>query len=204
MKRRLFFSTIACLVLGALAWVLVQKLRGAALAGYEPAAQPLVQTVVATGRVAAVSRAQVGSPVTGMVVGRRVQEGDIVQPGDVLAVLRADDHAAAVGAAQAELAQLQESTRPQAQATLREADARQGPASREVQRRRVFVQRQMITREAMEQAIQAETTARTAVEQGQLVVRSLVAGNAGEAAAREGRQRQSVVGQHHDPRQSRQ
>lgn len=98
--------------LGALAWVLVQKLRGLALAGYEPAAQPLVQTVVATGRVAAVSRAQVGSPVTGMVVGRRVQEGDIVQPGDVLAALRADDFAAAVGEAQAALAQLQESTRP--------------------------------------------------------------------------------------------
>ena len=184
MKRRLFLFTIACLVLGALAWVLVQKLRAPALAGYELAARPLVQTVVATGRVAAVSRAQVGSPVTGVVVERRVQEGDIVQPGDVLAVLRADDLEAAVREAQAALAQLQESTRPQAQAALREAEARLAQASREVQRRRDLVQRQMITREAMEQAIQAETAARTAVEQGQLVVRSLVAGNAGEAAAR--------------------
>jgi HlyD family secretion protein len=42
----------------------------------------------------------------------------------------------------------------------------------------------MITREAMEQAVQAETIARTAAEQAQLAVRSLVAGNPGEAAAR--------------------
>jgi HlyD family secretion protein len=184
MKRGLFLFTVACLVFGALAWVLVQKMRGPVLAGYEVAARPLVQTVVATGRVAAVSRAQAGSPVTGVVVERRVQEGDLVQPGDVLAVLRADDLAAAVGEAQAALAQLQQSTRPQAQATLREAEARLAQAGREVRRRRDLVQRQMITAEAMELAIQAETAARTAVEQAQLTLQSLAAGNPGEAAAR--------------------
>lgn len=157
MKRGLLLFTIACLVLGALAWGIVQKMRGPALVGYEVAARPLVQTVVATGRVAAVSRAQVGSPVTGVVVERRVQEGDLVQPGDVLAVLRADDFEAAVREAQATLAQLQQSTRPQAQAALDEAEARLAQASREVQRRLDLVHRQMITREAMEQAIQAET-----------------------------------------------
>lgn len=184
MKRGLFLFTVACLVFGALAWGLVQKMRGPVLAGYEVAARPLVQTVVATGRVAAVSRAQAGSPVTGVVVERRVQEGDMVQAGDVLAVLRADDLEAAVGEAQAALAQLQQSTRPQAQATLREAEARLAQAGREVRRRRELVQRQMITPEAMEQAIQAETAARTAVEQAQLAVQSLAAGNPGEAAAR--------------------
>lgn len=184
MKRRLFLFTVVCLVVGALAWGLVQKMRGPVLAGYEVAARPLVQTVVATGRVAAVSRAQAGSPVTGVVVERRVQEGDVVQPGDVLAVLRADDLEAAVGEAQAALAQLQQSTRPQAQATLREAEARLAQAGRDVRRRRELVQRQMITPEAMELAIQAETAARTAVEQAQLAVQSLAAGNPGEAAAR--------------------
>ena len=184
MKRGLLLLTVACLVFGALAWGLVQKMRGPVLAGYEVAARPLVQTVVATGRVAAVSRAQAGSPVTGVVVERRVQEGDVVQPGDVLAVLRADDLEAAVGEAQAALAQLQQSTRPQAQATLREAEARLAQAGREVRRRRELVQRQMITPEAMELAIQAETAARTAVEQAQLAVQSLAAGNPGEAAAR--------------------
>ena len=184
MKRKLIFVTIAGLSVGALAWGLGYKMRGPALPGYEVAAQPLVQTVVATGRVAAVSRAQVGSPVTGVVVERRVQEGDVVQPGDVLAVLRADDLGASVREAEAALAQLQQSTRPQAQASLDEARARLAQASREAKRRRDLFQQQMITRETMEQATQAETVARTAVEQAQLTVRSLAAGNPSEAAAR--------------------
>jgi HlyD family secretion protein len=108
----------------------------------------------------------------------------MVRPGDVLAVLRADDLEASVREAQAALAQLQQSTRPQAQASLREAQARLAQASREATRRRDLFRQQMITRETMEQAVQAETVARTAVEQAQLTVRSLVAGNPGETAAR--------------------
>ena len=88
MKRRLILVALACLVLAAIAWVLLQKMRGPVLAAYQVLEQPLVQTVVASGRVVAVSRAQVGSPVTGVVVKRLVQEGDVVQPGDVLAALR--------------------------------------------------------------------------------------------------------------------
>ena len=184
MKRHLFLVSLACLVLSALAWGLTQKMRGPALAGYEVVARPLVQTVVATGRVVAVSRAQIGSQVTGVVIQRRVKEGDVVQPGDVLAVLRADDLEAAVREAEAALAQLQQSTRPQAQAALREAEARLAQAGREAQRRRDLFQRQAITRETMEQAIQAETIARTAAEQARLAARSLAAGNPNEAAAR--------------------
>lgn len=183
MKRPFLMVALACATVLAALFV-VQKLRGPVVAGYQVAAQPLVQVVVATGRVAAVSRAQVGSPVTGVVLERRVREGDVVRAGDVLAVLRADDLAAAVSEAQAALEQLQQSTRPQAQASLREAEARLAQASREAQRRRALFQRQMITRETMEQAAQAETVARTAVEQARLAVRSLAAGNPGEAAAR--------------------
>lgn len=184
MKRIFLIGIIVCSATGALAWGLVQSMRGPALAGYKVTARPLVQTVVATGRVAAVSRAQVGSPVTGVVVERRVKEADLVKPGDVLAVLRADDLEAAVREAEAALAQLQQSTRPQAQASLREAQARLAQASREAKRRRELFEQQMITREAMEQAVQAETSARTAVEQVLLTARSLVSGNPGEAAAR--------------------
>lgn len=159
-------------------------MRGSALAGYKVAERPLVQTVVATGRVVAVSRAQIGSPVTGVVIERRVREGDRVQAGDVLAVLRADDMEAAVRDAEAALAQLQQSTRPQAQAALREAEARLTQATREAQRRRDLFQQQAIAREEMEQAIQAETTARANAEQARLTARSLLAGNPAEAAAR--------------------
>ena len=134
MKRSVVFAAIGCIALGAIGWGVLQKVRGPALDGYQVASRPLVQTVVATGRVVAVSRAQVGSPVTGVVVERRVQEGDAVQPGDVLAVLRADDLEATVREAEAALAQLQQSTRPQAQAALREAEARLLQASREASR----------------------------------------------------------------------
>ena len=161
----------------ALAFWLIQRMRGSALAGYKVAERPLVQTVVATGRVVAVSRAQIGSPVTGVVIERRVREGDRVQAGDVLAVLRADDMEAAVRDAEAALAQLQQSTRPQAQAALREAEARLTQATREAQRRRELFQQQAIAREEMEQAIQAETTARANTEQARLTARSLLAGN---------------------------
>ena len=184
MKRSAVFAAIGCIVLGAIGWGVLHKMRGPALDGYQVASRPLVQTVVATGRVVAVSRAQVGSPVTGVVVERRVQEGDAVQPGDVLAVLRADDLQATVREAEAALAQLQQSTRPQAEAALREAEARLLQASREVTRRRDLLKRQLIARETLEQAMQVETVARTAAEQARLAARSLAAGNPNEAAAR--------------------
>ncbi|MBY4596954.1 efflux RND transporter periplasmic adaptor subunit [Ottowia caeni] len=184
MKRRALFVGIALLFLAILAWVLTLKTLGPSLPGYEITARPLVQTVVATGRVTAVSRAQVGSPVTGVVVERRVREGDVVKPGDVLVVLRADDLEATVREAQAALAQLQQSTRPQAQAALREAEAQSAQASREVQRRRALFDQQAISREEMERAIQAETVARAAAEQARLNLQSLVAGNPNETAAR--------------------
>lgn len=183
MKRPLLLIGIASAGLAVLAWGGIRVMQGPTLTGYPVTARPLVQTVVATGRVAALSRAQVGSPVTGVVIERRVTEGDVVSPGDVLAVLRADDLIAGVHEAEAALAELRQSSRPQAQAALREAQARLAQATREAQRRRDLLDKQMISRETMEQAIQAETIARTAAEQAQLTARSLSAGQANEAAA---------------------
>ncbi len=176
---------VVLLVLAAavLGWFMLQKARGPVHEGYQVTERPLVQTVVATGRVVALSRAQVGSPLTGVVLERRVEEGDVVQPGDVLAVLRADDLDAAVREAESALAQLQQSTRPQALAALREAEARLTQASRESARRRDLVERQLIAREAMEQAIEAETIARTAAEQARLAASALATGKPAEAAA---------------------
>ena len=183
MSRRLRLAAALVLVVAALGWLLLGKLRGPELAAYEVTARPLVQTVVATGRVVAVSRAQVGSPVTGVVLERRVQEGDAVQPGDVLAVLRADDLEAQAAEATAALDQLRRSTRPRAQAAVREAEARLEQASREATRRRDLFARQLIAREALEQALQAETVARTAAEQARLAMQDLAEGGPAEAAA---------------------
>ncbi|MFA7542305.1 MAG: hypothetical protein WCZ02_09500, partial [Lysobacterales bacterium] len=55
---------LAALLLGA--W-LVAGLRGPVLPGYPVQNGPLVQNVVATGRVASPSRVQVGAEITGLV-----------------------------------------------------------------------------------------------------------------------------------------
>lgn len=172
----------ALLLLAAgLAWLVYRQAQGPAFPAYRIEARPLVQTVVATGRVVTPSRVQVGSEITGVVLQRKVEEGDQVQPGDLLAVLRADDLAARVREAEAALAQLRESTRPQAAAALRRAEAQLAQASREAQRRSELLQRGLIAREALELAIQAETVARAAAEQARLAARSLGPGRADEA-----------------------
>lgn len=183
MKSR-FGLVVVCLVLAALAWLAVLKFSGPRLPAYKVVEQPLVQTVVATGRVAALSRAQVGSTITAVVVERRVREGDRVRPGDVLAVLRAEDLEAAVREAEASLEELQQSTRPQADAALRETEATLEQAQREARRRQELFRQNAIAREDLERAVQAEATARAAFERAKLAAQALASGQPNEALAR--------------------
>lgn len=168
-----------------LALALFRHWQGPKLAAYEVTASPLVQTVVATGRLVSVSRAQVGSQISGVVIERRVREGDRVEPGDVLAVLRPDDQQAAVREAEAALAQLRQGLRPQAQAALRDAQSRLAQASRETLRRRALLQKQLIARETLEQSVETETAARAAVAQAQAASGVLGPGAPSEIVARE-------------------
>ncbi len=187
MKRfpHLYTFIIVGAGLALLVFVLVRQWQGPRLAAYRIDARPLVQTVVATGRVVSVSRAQVGSQISGVVAERRVREGDRVAPGDVLAILRADDLEANVREAEAALAQLQQSSRPQAEAALRDANARLAQASTETRRRRDLFERGLIARETLEQVVQAEATARAAAEQARLAARALSPGASAEDVATE-------------------
>src|SRR5690606_17887680 len=182
--RRPSIRIVLPVALLAATLAIVLAMRPPAHRAYAIEQRPLVQTVVATGRIVAVSRAEVGSPVTGVVVERRVEEGDAVRPGDVLAVLRADELEAAVREAEAQLAQLRQATRPQAQAAVREAEARVAQAGRETARRRALADQQLIARETLEQAIEAETVARTALERARLEAGTLSAGAASARAQR--------------------
>jgi HlyD family secretion protein len=183
--RRLKPRTLAALallgVLGVLAW---RQWQGPVLPAYRLASRPLVQTVVATGRVMAPTRVQVGSEITASVRERRVQEGDMVAAGDVLAVLRADDLAARVREAQASLEQLQRAARPQAEAAVREAEARLAQATRESRRRRELFDRQLIARELLEQSEQAEIVARAAADTAHVQLARLALGDADETVLR--------------------
>jgi len=147
---------------------------------YQIEAAPLVQRVVATGRVVSTSRTQVGSEITGVVQERRVKEGDTVQPGDVLITLKADDLEAKVREAESALEQLQTARRPQAQAALRQAESQLAQATREAQRRRELYQSQSISREIKEQAEHQQTTARAVAEQARLLAESLAVGGSEE------------------------
>lgn len=78
--------------------------------GYEVAVVPvapteLVQTVVATGRVAALARVEIGSVVAGTVTGVAVREGDRVEQGSVLVRTGDDEPRANVAQARAAVAQ---------------------------------------------------------------------------------------------------
>lgn len=170
-------------LVAAAGWLAFQTMSAPVLDAYQVVAQPLVQTVVATGRITAPSRAQVGSPITGVVLERRVREGDQVRAGDVLALLRADDLQAELRQARAALAELQESTRPQARLAVQQTQRQWQQALRELERRRVLAAQQAITHEELEQAEQAEILARTAAEQAQLQARALQPGKGQEAVA---------------------
>lgn len=177
------------LIAAAVAAVLVlawgaSRLRGPALPGYEVARGPLVQNVVATGRAAALSRVQVGAEIAGLVLERRVMEGDRVVPGDVLVVLRAQDLEARRDEARAALAALREAERPDAEARLRQARADLAQAERDLARRRELGERQLVAREDVELAAQAVVAARAAADQARIAVAALD-GGAREAQARE-------------------
>ena len=177
-------TAILMLLLG-LAYGLLNWSQGPQVRGYEIAPLPLLQTVVAAGRVVTESRTQVSSELAGVVLERRVQEGDQVQPGDILLVLRADDIAAQVRQAEAALEQLLTMTRPQATLALENAQTQLAQAGRETGRRRALAERSVLSIEALEQAQQLEQLASTAVEAARLTVAALAPGQVEEVLLRE-------------------
>ena len=170
------------LALGLGAW---RWWQGPEVQGYVLERRPLVQTVVATGRIMAPARTRVGSEITGVVLERPVEEGDRVVPGDPLLVLRADELAAQVREAEAVLSELATSRRPQAEVALERAEAELAQARRETARRRTLAERSLLAGEALEQAAEAETLARKAVDAARLTATALAPGNVEETLLRE-------------------
>src|SRR5690606_4496210 len=173
---------VAILLVGA---VLYLWMRPAQLVAYQVEAAPLVQQVVATGRIISTSRSQVGSEITATVLERHVREGDRVEPGQLLVTLQAADLEAAVREAEAALQRLGSSTRPETQARLRQAEAQLSQASREARRREELVERGLIARESVEQAQEAESVARAVLEAAEASANAIRAGGTEELQLRE-------------------
>lgn len=178
------FVIIILLLILAVAYALFRWWQGPLLPAYTLTYKPLVQNVVATGRVATVSRAQVGSEITGIVLERLVQEGDQVVPGDLLLVLKSDELLAQVRQAEVALTELATSRRPQAMAELATAKAQLEQASREAARRR-NLEAGILSAEEIEQAVEAERVARNNFETVRLKTTALAPGQVEEAKLRE-------------------
>jgi HlyD family secretion protein len=176
---------VLTLLILALGYGTLRWWQGPQVGGYVINAMPLVQTVVATGRVVTESRAQISSEITAVVLERRVEEGDAVLPGDILLVLRADDIVAQRRQAETALTALSSSTRPQAEVALERAQTQLAQAERETARRRDLAARSLLSTEALEQAVQAESVARSALEAARLTALALAPGNVEEQQLRE-------------------
>ena len=178
-------AVIMLLLILAAGFAVFRWWQGPLLSGYSISSMPLVQTVVATGRVVTVSRTQVGSEITGVVLKRLVQEGDRVTRGDLLLVLRSDELTAQVRQAEAALNELMSSTRAQASVDLANTQVQLAQASRELQRRRILAKDSVISKEELEQSEKAESLARNNVESARLKALALAPGKAEEIVLRE-------------------
>ncbi len=184
MRAARYKILLIILLLLAVGFALFRWWQGPVLPSYTLSTMPLIQNVVATGRVATVSRAQVGSEISGVVLERRVTEGDQVKPGDLLVVLKSDELLAQVRQAELALTELATSRRPQATAELASAKAQLEQASREAARRR-NAEAGILSGEEIEQALEAERVARNNYETVRLKAAALSTGQVEEASLRE-------------------
>ncbi|WP_350561017.1 efflux RND transporter periplasmic adaptor subunit [Psychrobacter sp. CAL346-MNA-CIBAN-0220] len=183
--KTVVYVAIGILLMLAAGFAVFRWWQGPLLPSYTVRSMPLVQTVVATGRVVTVSRTEVGSEVTGVVLKRLIQEGDQVAKGDLLLVLRSDEVAAQVRQAEAALSELATSTRPQAAADLANAKVQLAQARGNVERRRELASISAISAEEMAQAEQAQSQALNNLESARLKVVALAVGGVEEILLRE-------------------
>ncbi|WP_376696192.1 efflux RND transporter periplasmic adaptor subunit [Wenzhouxiangella sp. EGI_FJ10305] len=184
-EGRYRWVVVVAVVILAAGYGVMRWWQGPQVYGYVIDSMPLVQTVVATGRVATVSRTRIGSEVTGVALDRLVEEGDTVEPGDPLLVLRADDIAARVRQAETAITQLETATRPLARVVLERTEFELAQARRELERRRALAARSLLSSEALEQAREAVRLANNALEAARLSATALAPGGVEEALLRD-------------------
>ena len=158
----------------------VQKWRGPVVPALTIEPMPLELRIVASGEVRYQTLARIGSEITGTVIARHVREGDRVSKGDLLLELNPEELQSRLAQAQTLLLQLQQVSRPQAQAALVEARDNLRQASREARRREALVAKGMVSAEQAEQTQRIELNAKTALTRAQLSADSLAVGSTEE------------------------
>jgi len=168
MRRWAIPGAIAVVAVAALA---VWLLRAPAVEVTTVVRRDVLQTVVASGRVAAPFRVDIGSQITGTVSSVPVAEGQVVKAGDTLVLLEASEaHAAvrqgevAVAQAEARLRQLRELQLPVANQALRQAEANLANARSQLERNRQLYQSGFLGKSAFDDAQRNVEVSEAAVE----------------------------------------
>lgn len=170
MKPLVKWGVAALLVLAVVAAVALVSGRGAQVQVTPVVRTGIVQSVVATGRLNAPARMDIGAEVTATVLEVRVREGDRVKAGDLL--LRLTDDEARAGLQQARAALLESRGRATQQATVAAPVAEQAvvqaqaaftSAEREHQRARELVAQGFFSQQKLDDAQRALDTARSAL-----------------------------------------
>ena len=165
MSRRsiLVFVALAVLLAAALAW---WTLRATTVPALTLRAAPLVRSLQFSGRVATLSRVDVGSTLTGRVLAVAVAAGDRVKQGDVLVRLEGDELRATLAQAQASerqaaarLGGMRSTGRTSAQATVAQADSVLVAAQADLQRTRELVAKGFLSPARLDEAQRAAAVA---------------------------------------------
>ena len=130
---------------------------------------PLVQSIVATGRVATPARIEISSQLAARIERIAVREGDRVRAGQLLVQLRSDEATAGLAAAQAALSEAQDRIRqiaqvqrPVAVQQLAQAEANLDAARNEVERVRDLLARKYVSQTRADDAERLLATASAA------------------------------------------
>ena len=137
--------SLAILAIGVLLYLLRNSLLGTPVETVPVVRGDLVQTIVASGRVATPQRVSVSAEATGRVAAIPVGEGQRVKRGQLLIALNDDDERAALAQAEASIAQataklrqLQEVALPAAEQSLKQAQANLTQARQQFARTRAL------------------------------------------------------------------
>ena len=168
MRRRILLGVVVTVALAAVAsWLL----RSSAVEVTSVVRRDLVQTVVASGRVAAPFRVDIGSQIIGTVSLIPVVQGQAVRAGDTLIMLEpAEAHAGlrqaevAVAQAEARLRQLRELQLPVATQALRQAEANLANARSQLERNRKLHQSGFLGKSALDDALRNVEVSEAAVQ----------------------------------------
>ncbi len=161
----------------------VRAILGPKVPAWQVERSELVQRVVASGRVLAPARIQVGSVVVGRVVRVLLDEGDRVKPGDLLVQLDDVEAKAALAQARAAVAQalarLEQvevvTVRVTAEA-LRQAELRLAQAEVKLTRQRTLAEAGSVSRSDLDDAIQARDLAASQVESARIQASAAASG----------------------------